>query len=105
MSGGGGKPLLHATLLVLGWEMRGEGDFGEEHHWFDPSSVWWGSANWTKTAPTHLDAAEFLDALIGFSEPLTSTSVGPEADLVGVDYDDQARPRWESGTLACPAGR
>jgi hypothetical protein len=43
MSGGDGK------LLVLGWEMRGEGGFGEEHRWFNPSSAWWGSANWTKT--------------------------------------------------------
>jgi hypothetical protein len=51
MSGGDNrKPLLHAKLLVLGWEMYGEGEFGEEHHWFKPSSAWWGSANWTTQA-------------------------------------------------------
>jgi hypothetical protein len=101
------KPLLHAKLLVLGYEMWGEDDFGHEHHWFKPTSVWWGSANWTGTSRSHLEmgvwsedvalareATAFLDDLIGFSEPLTSAAPNPEADLVAVDYDSEAM--WEA---------
>ena len=65
--------------------------------------MWWGSANWTNTAPAHLElgawstdpalvreATDFLGDLIAFSEPLGSTARDPEADLVRAEYDDAA---------------
>jgi hypothetical protein len=109
MTGAEQKPLLHAKLLVLGrlkWIELGDGPT-EEVLTFEPCSVWWGSANWTKTAHAHLElgawstdpalvreATDFLDDLIAFSEPLDSAAHGPEADLVLVDYDEAAM--WEA---------
>lgn len=106
MTGGERKPLLHAKLLVLGrlaW-LEYDTDVGTfEEYRFLPRSVWWGSANWTEQARSHLElgawsddpalvraATEFLDDLITFSEPLGSVSPGPAPDLARLDYDDEA---------------
>jgi hypothetical protein len=85
------KPLLHTRLLVLGYLTVHEIGPGPtiEVQVFEPLSVWWGSANWTETARSHLEmgvwsddqelarvATGFLDNLIGFSEPITGTTRG-----------------------------
>lgn len=101
-----GKPLLHAKLLVLG-HLRdvvydtGEGEYSEWR--FVPHSVWWGSANWTEAARSHLEvgfwcddqtlakeATSFVADLIAFSEPVDTLCPGPEPNLVHCDFDDEA---------------
>lgn len=100
------RPILHAKVLVLGDLLfTDEGPNGEvvDHVEFAPRSVWWGSANWTDGALEHLElatwaddrtladtAAEFLADVIRFSEPADSTHLGPEPDLVEVEFDDEA---------------
>jgi hypothetical protein len=92
------KPLLHTKLLVLGYLTGHEIGHGPT---FEPLSVWWGSANWTETAQSHLEtgvwsddqalarlATGFLDDLISFSEPIAGTSPGPVPDLLAVDHDE-----------------
>jgi hypothetical protein len=98
------KPLLHAKLLVLG-QMHYRED--ERTHYvsvrFEPTMVWLGSANWTNSSSDHLEvavassdpelvrsAAEFVAEVIAFSEPADSQCVGPEPDLVGQVWDDEA---------------
>jgi hypothetical protein len=107
------KPLLHAKLLVLGEIAEiaygpGEGPFVWESH-FVPQAVWWGSANWTALSRSHLevgffcndpaltrDAADFVADVIAFSEPVDTTCVGPEPNLVHVEFDDAAMAEaWE----------
>lgn len=100
-----GKPLLHAKLLVLGelrWEEYGPGPYVEERR-FVPRWVWWGSANWTRPAQSHLEVgfcsdddqlvdhvASFVEDVIAFSEPVGSTCAGPEPNLLAVEFDDEA---------------
>jgi len=101
------KPLLHAKMLVLGHlgiEKFGPDDsLYTEELVFTPSSVWWGSANWTRGAEFHIEfgcwsddpdftehATEFVSDVVRFSEPIESTTVGPEPDLVTVVIDDEA---------------
>ena len=103
----GNKPLLHAKILVLGHlvhNVYGPDDcLGEEMLDFEPRTVWWGSANWTKLTRKHLElgfacddadlvreATEFVSDVIAFSEPVDSVCVGPEPNLVGVEFDDAA---------------
>ena len=105
--GKGMKPLLHAKLLVLGqlgFVTYSPDDAPEfEELKFTPQSVWWGSANWTRTSPSHLEvgfwsedehlvreATSFVEDLIAFSEPVGSTHPGPEPNLLSVDFDDEA---------------
>ena len=65
--------------------------------------MWWGSANWTQLSPSHLevgfacddpalvrDAADFVADVIAFSEPVDTTCVGPEPNLVPAEFDDAA---------------
>jgi hypothetical protein len=100
---GEGTPLLHAKLLVLGHLVWGEDDFGREELSFSGRSVWMGSANWTQTSGKHLEtgfwsmdphlvdeATDFLGSVIAFSEPWDATCVGPEPDLIDVEFDDDA---------------
>ena len=101
------KPLLHAKLLVLGdlvLNVYGPDDsYGEERLDFEPRTVWWGSANWTEMARSHLEvgfacddpalaeqAADFVADVIAFSEPVTTTSPTPKPNLVRVEFDDAA---------------
>lgn len=100
-------PLVHAKLLVLGEIILGEIGPEEgptmEESWFEPRSVWWGSANWTKRAPTHLEvgfwsddpalvevAADFMGDLLAFSEPAEAVTESPESNLVPIEYDEEA---------------
>jgi hypothetical protein len=104
---GGGKPLLHVKLLVLGelgFVTFSPDDAPEFEEWrFTPQSVWWGSANWTEGARNHLEAGfwsdddeltqqatSFVEDVILFSEPVGSTCPGPEPNLVTVEFDDEA---------------
>lgn len=103
------KPLLHAKILVLGeleWARDGSG--GEAHPTFRAESMWWGSANWTKRATSHLEigtwtrdpalvdaALNFVSAVIRFSEPVESTFVQPEPNLVPVDPGEWERTAEE----------
>ncbi|OMC26433.1 hypothetical protein A5738_02885 [Mycobacterium colombiense] len=102
------KPIAHAKLLVLG-EIGVESfgpdfapDYDEECR-FIPQRVWFGSANWTEAARNHLEtgfacddaqlveeATSFIAEMIAFSEPVDSASVGPEPNLVQVEYDEDA---------------
>lgn len=102
------KPISHAKLLVLGevgletygpdWAPEAFEEFS-----FRPQRVWFGSANWTEGARYHLEtgfvcddpllaeqATSFVAEMIRFSEPVDSACVGPEPNLVRVDYDDDA---------------
>jgi hypothetical protein len=102
------KPIPHAKLLVLG-EVGAESfgpDFWPDYDVecrFTPQRVWFGSANWTEAARYHLetgfvcddaqlveDATSFVVEMIAFSEPVESACVGPEPNLVQVEYDDVA---------------
>jgi hypothetical protein len=107
MTGHDGKPLLHSKLLVLGrlaWHEYGphDGPTAEELR-FEPLSVWWGSANWTDKAASHLEtgtwsddpqlareAARYAEDLIGFSEPFGATTPLPVRDLPYVIEDTDA---------------
>src|ERR1700730_7013904 len=94
------KPIAHAKLLVLGeigW-LEYDTPYGtQERFEFVPQTLWMGSANWTQASSSHLevgfacndaklvsDAADFVADMIAFSEPITSTSPGPEPDLVEI---------------------
>ncbi|ODO50070.1 hypothetical protein A5N54_13020, partial [Streptococcus pneumoniae] len=70
---------------------------------FEPRTVWWGSANWTVRAGSHLEvgfacddptlveeATAFVADVIAFSEPIDTTCAGPEPNLVQVEFDDAA---------------
>jgi hypothetical protein len=100
------KPIAHAKLLVLGeigW-LEYDTPYGtQERFEFVPQTLWMGSANWTQASSSHLevgfacndaklvsDAADFVADMIAFSEPITSTSSGPEPDLVEIGYDNEA---------------
>ncbi len=101
------KPLLNAKLLVLGHLALNVYDpdngYGEEVLDFEPRTVWWGSANWTVRAGSHLEvgfacddttlveeATAFVADVIAFSEPIDTTCAGPEPNLVQVEFDDAA---------------
>lgn len=77
--------------------------YGEEVLDFEPRTVWWGSANWTVRAGSHLEvgfacddptlveeATAFVADVIAFSEPIDTTCAGPEPNLVQVEFDDAA---------------
>lgn len=59
------KPLLNAKLLVLGHLALNVYDpdngYGEEVLDFEPRTVWWGSANWTVRAGSHLEVGFACD--------------------------------------------
>lgn len=98
-------PLLHTKLLVLGviyWLEDDEWTWTERLT-FRPQRVWWGSANFTKGAESHLEmgtlsddsalvehAAEYMIDLIRLSEPFHSESYWPTPDIVAGDWDDDA---------------
>jgi hypothetical protein len=101
------KPLLHAKILVLGeiaefrYDVPDYGDHYEVH--FVTKKVWVGSANWTEMSQSHLEvgvlldddnfvreAASFVSDVIGFSEPVGTTHVGPRPNLVYMEWDDAA---------------
>jgi hypothetical protein len=84
--GGRNNPILHAKILVMGRiELRdyGHPDYGsDERLEFQPTAVWWGSANWTEGSRNHLEvgsvtydaefmsaATDFVSDVIAFSEP------------------------------------
>jgi hypothetical protein len=90
-------------MLLLGVTMIGEGDFGEEVPLFVPHRTWIGSANWTRSAASHLEYGiwcddpalldhnrRFLAGVLRFSEPWNSTATGPVQRLVDVEFDDDA---------------
>lgn len=96
-------PLLHAKVLVLGDVHWYEEEFGGEKEWFTPRLIWWGSANWTNKAESHLEfgtfsddrdllqrATEFVSDAIKLSEPLGTTQQRPTPEFLPVDYDDAA---------------
>jgi len=101
------RPLLHGKLMVLGvltWE---EDDFGQEDRHFFPTSVWWGSANWTGAAAQHLEvgswvedqalarhATDFLSDVLMFSEPGESIEDAPTPSLMPIEYDDEASAEY-----------
>lgn len=106
-----GKPLLHAKLLVLGelaHNIYGPDDgYGIEVCQFEPQAVWWGSANWTESARSHLEvgfacddpalareAADFVADVIAFSEPADTACPGPEPNLVRAEFDDEAMAEY-----------
>ena len=101
-----GKPLLHAKLLILG-ELSdvsypdAPGLYCKRR--FVAQRVWLGSANWTDRSRSHLEvgflcddpplvarATGFVTQVISFSEPVGTTCVGPEPNLVHVQYDEEA---------------
>ena len=97
------RPLVHVKMLVAGRTWVWEDDFGREVWRFTPLRTWMGSANWTAASPSHLEFGlwsddlelmarntAFLLDLVRFSQPLDSTTAGPEPDLVPVDWDDAA---------------
>ena len=97
------RPLVHVKMLVAGRTWLWEDDFGQEQHHFTPLRTWLGSANWTTFAPSHLEFGlwsddpdlmahnlSFLLDMIRFSQPLDSTTAGPEPELVTADWDDEA---------------
>lgn len=102
--GGDRKPIPHAKLLVLGELTHFHYPWGEcSEPRFEPHTVWWGSANWTKRSQKHLEtgfvcddpalvreATDFVAEVIAFSEPVGTTCAGPEPNLVRVEYDDAA---------------
>lgn len=107
---GQSRPLVHVKMLIAGRTWVWENDFGSEEFHFTPLRTWMGSANWTAFAPFHLefglwsDDAEllrrnfnFLLGAIRFSQPLHSTTAGPEPELVDVELDEQAMAEawWE----------
>jgi hypothetical protein len=104
-------PIVHAKMLVLGRiELRdyGHPDYGQDERLeFQPTAVWWGSANWTEGSRNHLEvgfvshdsellnqATDFIADVIGFSEPFGSTRAGPEPDMLHYEVDDAAM--WEA---------
>lgn len=101
--GGGQRPLLHAKMLLLGVTVIGEGEFGEEVPMFVPKRTWLGSANWTVSASRHLEygiwcddpalmgnTRQFLVDVLRFSEAAGSAAIGPEPQLVDIEFDDDA---------------
>jgi hypothetical protein len=97
------RPLVHVKMLVAGRTWVWENDVGQEVWSFTPLRTWMGSANWTATSPSHLEFGLWSDApdlmarntaflldLVRFSQPLDSTTAGPEPDLVAADWDDAA---------------
>ena len=105
VAGGGRAPLLHAKMLVLG-EIQGFDD--DEYDWgvhlrFEARRAWLGSANWTMASESGLEfgvwvdeptlvrqVADYVCAVITFSEPFGSTCSGPAPDLVHAKWDDEA---------------
>ena len=93
------RPLLHAKMLVAGRTWVWEDDYGTERWHFTPMFTWLGSANWTALAPSHLEFGMWSDdpALVSrnltyllevlrFSQPIESTTVGPEPELVDAEW-------------------
>jgi hypothetical protein len=77
------------------------GDYEEFR--FVPQQVWFGSANWTRAARSHLEtgfacddsalvreAASFVTEMIAFSEAVDSDVVAPQPDLISAPWDDAA---------------
>ncbi len=96
-------PLLHAKLCLLGASYISEGDHGEFNELFRPMPVWLGSANWTSGSARHLEfglwsndpqlaavTLEFFGDLVRFSEPYSAATRGPEPQLVGAEWDNEA---------------
>lgn len=105
------NPIVHAKMLVLGeieWPTY-ETPYGtdEGSPRFTPQAVWLGSANWTEGSANHLEfgivsrdakllseATDFVADVIAFSEPLGSSSAGPQPSMLGYEVDDAAM--WEA---------
>jgi hypothetical protein len=105
------RPLVHVKMLVAGRTWVWENEFGQEDFLFTPLRTWMGSANWTSFAPLHLEIGlwsddkallarnqAFLLGAVRFSQPLDSTTAGPEPELVDVTFDEAAMAEayWES---------
>jgi hypothetical protein len=101
--GGGSRPLVHVKMLVAGRSWVWQDDFGYERWHFTALRTWMGSANWTSFAPSHLEFGiwsddpellnrnqGFLLDMLRFSQPLDSTTAGPEPELVDANWDDAA---------------
>ena len=100
------KPLPHLKMMVLGeivWHDEGPLGHVEDVLFFRPWRTWLSSANWTGGSQKHLEfglwsddvklnehAANFLCALIRFSEPLGAATPDPTPTLADVEYDDEA---------------
>jgi hypothetical protein len=95
------RPLLHAKMLVAGRTWVWENHFGAEEFHFTPLRTWMGSANWSAFAPSHLEFGVWSDdpallarnltyllEMVRFSQPLDSTTAGPEPELVDADWAD-----------------
>lgn len=108
---GSSSPLLHAKILVLCH--LDYLDYGEQ--WdsvlLRPVRVWIGSANWTESAPNHLEVGlwstdealaqsslEFVSDIIRVSEPLGSATSRPQPQYVEADWDEDAM--WEAAMEA-----
>lgn len=86
----------------------GHPDYGsDERLEFQPTAVWWGSANWTEGSRNHLEvgsvtydtefgsaATDFVSDVIAFSEPLSSDCAGPEPNTLSYEIDNAAM--WEA---------
>ncbi|TAL20161.1 MAG: hypothetical protein EPN99_09590 [Frankiales bacterium] len=97
------RPYVHVKMLVGGRTWVWEDDWGQEGYHFTPLITWMGSANWTKSAPSHLEFGlwsddralldrntSFLLDVVRFSQPLSSVTAGPEPELVDALWDDAA---------------
>jgi hypothetical protein len=106
----GAAPLVHAKMLLVGVvhysDEHPEG-YVEETWQFEPRRLWFGSANFTYNSRRSIEfgtwvddaallgqALNFLTDLLSFSEPLVSTSVDPDPELVIYDEDEEAM--WEA---------
>jgi hypothetical protein len=82
-------------------------DFTHEDQHFFPSSVWWGSANWTTASANHLETGfwsrdhelakhprEFVSDVIRFSERWETSSNEPAPVFSAVDYDTEAMAEY-----------
>lgn len=99
-------PLVHAKVLVVGEIIYSdEGAMGEVGDFlvFRPKRVWLGSANLTFNSRRSLEfgiwsddrslvasSTEFLVDLMAYSEPVESTRLQPQPELVPVEFDDEA---------------
>ena len=97
------KPLEHAKILVLCHVDSVE--YGEDWDgdYLRPVKAWLGSANWTHTAPDHLEfglwtrdeelvhaCLEFTLDVLRLSEPLEPGTQTPTPELIEAEWDDVA---------------
>lgn len=97
-------PLVHAKMALLGqmhWTDEHPSGALDDHTWFQPESLWIGSANFTRASRSSLEvglwthdplllaaARKFLLTLVAMSEPLGSGPDGMDPELSPVKFDD-----------------